>query len=336
MNIIVASGGTLGHLTPILPVVNKLSNIHNIYLLTSKDLEFDHSFKKIYKINAIGRTKNIVKFISVNIKASKFIKQIINNIKPDLVIGMGGYISGLVVRNGIKNKIHTIIHEQNSVLGLANKLVVKKVDLLIHSYYDINYNGINKKYLPNPRFEEASIKAKLYKKINKQILITSGTNGSKVINEISIELAKRLKEYNFLLVTGKKYYDEYKYINYPNLQIIPSTKNLIQLIAKSEIVISRAGATTISEILGTKTKAIYIPSPNVTNNHQFKNTKFIKENKLGIVLLENELTIDNLLNKINDLENNKLIYETNLNKLNEKDIVNKYIESIYEVCGIDK
>ena len=97
MNIIVASGGTLGHLTPILPIVKKLSETYNVYLITSKKLEFNHSFKKIYNIEASGISKNIIKFVNKNLKATKEIRRILKELKPSLIIGMGGYISGLVM-----------------------------------------------------------------------------------------------------------------------------------------------------------------------------------------------------------------------------------------------
>ena len=323
MNIVIASGGTLGHLTPILPIVDVLSKNNNVYLITSKQLEFDHKFKEIYSIDAVGRTKNILKFFKKNISSNIKIKKLLKKIKPNLIIGMGGYISGLVIRLAIKYKIKTIIHEQNSVLGLANKLVAKKVNLLIHSYYDIDYKGENKIYLPNPRIEESNNKSRVYKKKTKNILIISGTNGAKFINELGIKLSKVLNEYNITLITGKKYFDEYILYKQTNLKILPFTKKLIDYICEADIVISRAGATSISEIIGTKTKAIYIPSPNVTNDHQNKNTNYIIQNKLGIVINEKELTITKLINGIKELEVNSDLYINNLSKINSKNIINQ-------------
>ena len=333
MNIVIASGGTLGHLTPILPVVEVLSKEHQVYLITTKKLEFNHKFKKIFYVDAIGRTKNIFKFIKKNLSANSHIKKLFKEIKPDLIIGMGGYISGIVVRLANKNKIKSIIHEQNSVLGLSNKLVVKNVDLLIHSYFNIDYKGKNKLYLPNPRIEESRYKSRLYKKKTKNILITSGTNGARSINEIGIALSNKLSDYNITLITGKKYFEEFKKYKKSNLNIIPFTKNLISFISKADIVISRAGATSISEIIGSKTKAIYIPSPNVTNNHQTKNTSFVINNNLGIVLLEEELSLNKIIDCIKQLENNSDIYINNLNKLSTNNIVNRYIKVINEVLN---
>ena len=271
MKIVIASGGTLGHLMPIIPVVKTLRELnYEVILYTSKKLNFDESlFSKIINYKAYGLSKNLYKSIYKNYLVYKEIKRNLKNESPNLIIGMGGYISGITILAGSKLNIKTIIHEQNSVIGTSNKLVLNKVDYLIYSNEYLNVNIKNKLYLPNPRSEVAYNFHKITKRNDKQILIVSGSLGAKTLNEIGIKISKELVDYKVILITGNRYYDEYKKYECKNLKVIPNTKNLIKLICESYLVISRAGATTISEILGSKTVGIYIPSPNVTKNHQY-------------------------------------------------------------------
>ena len=333
MKIIIASGGTLGHLMPIIPIVKKFRELnYEIILYTSKKLNFDESlFNKIISYKAYGLSKNLYKSIYKNYLVYKDIKRNLKKDSPTLIIGMGGYISGITIFAGSKLNIKTIIHEQNSVIGTSNKLVLNKVDYLIYSNEYLNVNINNKVFLPNPRSEVAYNFHKITKRNKKQILIVSGSLGAKTLNEIGIRLAKELLDYNIILITGNRYYDEYKRYECNNLKVISSSKNLIKLICESYLVISRAGATTISEIIGSRTVGIYIPSPNVTKNHQFKNTKIIVDNNLGIVINEKDLKDYNIVSYIYKIFNNYEIYKNNLDKLKFNNVVNDYIKVIGDI-----
>lgn len=333
MKIVIASGGTLGHLMPIIPVVKKLRELnYEVILYTSKKLNFDESlFNKIINYKAYGLSKNLYKSIYKNYLVYKEIKRNLKNESPNLIIGMGGYISGITILAGSKINIKTIIHEQNSVIGTSNKLVLNKVDYLIYSNEYLNVNIKNKLYLPNPRSEVAYNFHKITKRNDKQILIVSGSLGAKNLNEIGIKLSKELTIYNVILITGNRYYNEYKKYECNNLKVIPSTKNLIKLICESYLVISRAGATTISEILGSKTVGIYIPSPNVTKNHQYKNCKMLIDNNLGMVINEKDIKDYNIVSYIYKVLNNYELYQNNLNKLKFNNVVNDYIKVIGDI-----
>lgn len=330
MKIVISSGGTLGHLMPIFPVVKKLKELdYEVILYTSRKLDFDKDvFDKIEDFEAYGLSKNIYNSIYKNLCCYRKIKKSIKKEKPDIVIGMGGYISGLTILAASKLHIKTLIHEQNSVLGTANKIVLNKVNYIIYSNESLKLNKDNSIFLPNPRSEVAAYYSKIYKKKKNQILIVSGSLGAKTLNEIGLNLSRNFKEYNFILITGKRYFDGYKKYQKDNLKIFPKTKNLIKRICESSIVITRAGATTISEILGSSTVGIYIPSPNVTKNHQEKNTMMIKEKTLGLVINEKEIKNYNI-----DIEFKKVlkdydIYQKNLKRLDFNNVIKEYINII--------
>jgi UDP-N-acetylglucosamine--N-acetylmuramyl-(pentapeptide) pyrophosphoryl-undecaprenol N-acetylglucosamine transferase len=126
------------------------------------------------------------------------------------------------------------------------------------------------------------------------------------------------KGYQVLVITGKDYYDEYKDIKISkNVQIVPFMDNLINLLKDSDLIISRAGASTISEITAIGLPAILVPSPYVTNNHQYKNAKELSDNGACIIVSEDEFTKEIVLNKIDKLFDDKSFYD-NMSKSSQK------------------
>lgn len=334
MVIAISAGGTLGHINPAISLIKKLktslSNLRIIFITTTKDEKLHKSFfdllsnnseiNKIYFVEALGLSKKIHKLPNIilkDLKALVQIKKIIKEEKIDLLIGMGGYISGLSVYMANKQNIKTIIHEQNSIMGLANKINLKKTDLILLTYRDLK---IENKYLDkvkiviNPRFIEArSLLEKKHFNNHNHILITSGTNGSKVMNEVVCEMINNcnLDKYTITYITGQKYYDEVisKINKKKNIYIKPFSNNLLDEIFNADLIISRAGSSTLFEILGLKKKSIIIPSPNVTNNHQYYNAKYFSDKKMINMINESNLNYSLLYDEIKKTYlNNNLIY----------------------------
>lgn len=317
MTIAFIGGGTLGHIYPAIPVIKYLKEHYTykiIFIATKKDEKYDvlknsSLFDKVYYLDVLGLNKKyIIKTLIKIKKVEPIIKEIIIKDKINLMIGMGGYISGISLMVGIKNKIPTIIHEQNSVMGLANKLLLNKVNKVLLAI-PIN---IRKKYkdktfvIGNPRMDEASNYQKGLIKPDKQLLITSGTLGSKVINDMAITLMNSdyLNDYQITLITGEKYYKEVisKINKKLNHLIIPFSKDMFKHYIKASIVIARSGATTIFELLGFKKSTILIPSPNVTNHHQEKNAQYFTSLGLTTTILEKDLELSKIVEIIKFLE----------------------------------
>ena len=316
--IIISGGGTLGHILPIIPVIMDIYKQYDLYFLgTQKGLEkkylenndYNKYFKKMYFLDMEGiNRKNIFKNIKVLYKYYVIRKQIIKiyeTIKPNLIIGMGGYISGVSIKIANSKKIKTIIHEQNATMGLANKLVYKKVNKVLLSY-DIP-NIKNKVLVGNPRY--SYIKENYVSKDENKILIVGGSLGSEFINNLIINNIEKLNidYYNIILITGKKYYNsnealiQEKNKQYKHIKIFPFLDNLIEEMSTSTIVISRSGATTISEIIALAKPSILIPSPNVTANHQYLNALDLYNKNCCLLIEEKDLTITILVNSIRQI-----------------------------------
>ena len=254
------------------------------------------------------------------LKAISISKNEIKKFKPDVVLGIGGYVTLPVLYAAHSLKIKTFIHEQNSIPGLSNKLLNKKVDAIGVSLPS-SLNHFDKKkttYTGNPRSEEVITVEKVDKKKyglsknKKLVLFVMGSLGSQTINNMMKEILPKFdkKDYEVLFVTGKNYYDEYKKMkNIPsNVKLAPYLNDMLGVMKSTDLIISRAGASTISEITALGLPSILIPSPYVTHNHQEENAKVLENNGASIIIKEKELTDTRLLEKIDLILNDTKRY----------------------------
>ena len=320
LKVVIAAGGTLGHINPALYISNKLVECGNeVYFITTSNNDISFGKVRVIKLDCMGfDRKNLFNNFNVIIKNNKSKKSILalfKKIKPDLVIGFGGSISTLVVKVALKNKkIKTAIHEQNAVFGLGNKLVRNKVDKVFLSF-DNKLKGI---VTGNPiisKYDKYS-----YVRDLRTVLITCGSNGATKVNDFfvrNISYFKNINKYKFILVTGDKYYNENKdllcEIENDNFIILPKQKTLDELYKKANIVICRSGATTLAEVMGMRKLVITIPSPNVTNNHQFKNALEYQNNGC-LEMITEEALIDpkELIHLIDMMIKNRYTYIKNI------------------------
>ena len=340
MRVIITAGGTGGHIYPALAILNKIKekepNSEFIYIGTHNRMEKDivpaagYQYESI-EIYGFSKTmiKRDIKNISLIYKAYKKCLKIMKDFKPDVVIGVGGYVTFPVIMAANKLHIKTFIHEQNSIPGKSNKVLAKKADLIGVSFKDsIKYFNPNKcKLTGNPCGENAlDIKAvsktKYHMHANKKgVLIVQGSLGSNVINNKMKEFLSSIdnENYEVLYVTGKDYYEEFSKNKFSkNVIIVPYVDNLSALIKDMDLIVTRAGASIISEIMALRKPAIFIPSPYVANNHQYYNALSIKDAHAGAMIEEKDLNKDILKNKINEILNDKKLYaeyETNLAKM---------------------
>ena len=305
MKVIITAGGTGGHIYPALGIINKIKEMEPdskfLYIGTHNRMEkdiipkynIDYVPLEIYGLSKKDIIRDI-KNINLIIKAYKKCKKIISDFKPDIVIGVGGYV----------------IHEQNSIPGKSNKLLSKLVDAIGVSFIDSKkyFNDSNKVYFTGNPCSENAINAKIIKKSDydisedkKVILIVSGSLGSSSINNKMIDFLKKCsgKPYEIIYVTGISYYDEFKKNILPkNVHIVPYIENMSGLLKSIDVIISRAGASSISEILALKVPAIIIPSPYVANNHQVLNALSLSNSNAAIMIEEKDLNNEILFNSI--------------------------------------
>lgn len=331
-NILFTGGGTLGHIYPMVSVVKDLkSKGYNLFFIgTTKGLEKEYLekqdfFEETFFLDSEGIKRSLsiknIRAIYKHLKNIKKSRKILLDNKIDLVVGMGGYISASIVKSAIKLKIKTAIHEQNSVYGLANKLVHKKVDRVLLTY-EIDKSD-NATLVGNPRVSEIYEEYKNNNNFNtgSYVLVVGGSRGAAKINELIIGLKDQFinSKIDVLLITGKKYYNEnldlINEVNEEKFRIIDFSYDLPKLLIEAKVVVSRSGASTIAEILALRKVNLLIPSPNVTNNHQEKNALHLSNKGCGIMLKESVLTKPILFDNIYKLYFNKDLRNSIINNI---------------------
>lgn len=361
MKIVISAGGTGGHIYPALAIINKIKemepNSEFLYIGTHNRMEKDIIPKynipfepiEIYGINRKKIFKNF-KTIKCMIKAKRKCTKLIKEFNPDAVIGVGGYVTGPVIYSAKKLGYKTFIHEQNSIPGKANLFLTKYVDNIFVSFksstkYFPEYKTI---FTGNPCSEEAIKKDAISKKEfglsenKKLVLFVMGSLGSDKINNFLYKTMSMFldKNYEILFVTGKDSYDEMKDKKYPtNVKIVPYIDDMTRIMKKTDLIVSRAGASTLSEIIALKIPSILIPSPYVPNNHQYKNALDLKQKNACYLIEEKDLKSDILVNKIDEILNdeNKINeIKNNLDYFNVDGSATKIYEIIKEKCEYDR
>lgn len=361
MKAIICAGGTGGHIYPALAIINKIKEKESLseilYIGTTDRMEKDLIPKLGIKFIGIEMKgidrKNILKNVTIFFKYKKAIKtakKIIKGFNPDIVIGVGGYITAPVIIAAHKLKYKTIIHEQNSIPGISNRLISKYVNRICVSLPDtISYFDKEKViYTGNPRSEEITLVSPANKKDyglqeNKRlVIIVMGSLGSTTMTEKIKKIipAFNMKDYQVIIITGKDYYNNYKTLNLPsNVAVVPFIDNFINLLKKTDLIVSRAGASTIAEITAIGLPSILVPSPYVTNNHQYMNAKELEKKKASILISEEDFSINTLLPAIDEILNNKSNYDNmkkNAKSLAVSNSATKFYEEIKKVIKEEK
>ena len=327
MKVVITAGGTGGHIFPALALISKLKekdkDVEILYIGTTDRMEKDIIPKQGIpyvgiEMKGLNR-KNIFKNIDVMktyFRACKTAKAELIKFKPDIVIGFGGYISAPVIYSASKLKIKTIIHEQNSIPGVSNKFLSRYVDKVLVSFKESvkDFPCDKTIYTGNPRSEQI----KDIEKINKTslgfkenipfIIIVMGSLGSLTMTKKLKEILPLFKgkKYQILLITGKNYYNSYKDIKLSrNVKVLPFYDNLIGLMKDADLIVTRSGATTIAEITSIGLPAIMVPSPYVTNNHQYINAKSLESAGACILIKEEDFNKDSLVPLLDKTINDK-------------------------------
>ena len=324
MKVIVSAGGTGGHLYPALALVEYIKKQEKdaefLFVGTTDRLEsrvvpemgYDYVGLNVKGLvgNPIQKLKNALIFV----KSLSESKKVLKRFKPDIVVGFGGYPSASIVLAAQKMGIKTMIHEQNSIIGLTNKILIKNVDKIVCCYEKaLNDFPKEKTYLlGNPRASVISEQTlrdvhDIYgiDKNRKVLVVVMGSLGSSTVNDVMKEAFKKMQneDYDVLFATGQAHYDkvkeEMKDLS-SSIHVLPYIEDMPSVLASSDLVVSRAGATTLAEITALGTPAIIIPSPYVVANHQEYNAKELSDKQAACLLLEKDLTVDTLVDKVNE------------------------------------
>jgi UDP-N-acetylglucosamine--N-acetylmuramyl-(pentapeptide) pyrophosphoryl-undecaprenol N-acetylglucosamine transferase len=335
MKIMIAGGGTGGHIYPalsFLKFVQKLKpKTQVLYVGTKKGLESKIvpeagvPFKTI-KVQGFRRSltwKNL-QTIYLFLESVKQSKILIKNFKPDIVLGMGGYVAGSVLYAAANLNIPTIIHEQNSVPGITNKILNYYVDKVAISFRCVERSFSKGKvvFTGNPRAQEVADtgKSDILKVYDLDprcltVVIFGGSRGALKINQALVEALPQFAEKNYqvLYASGERYYEEFQgkfqqaEMQMKNIRIVPYIKQMAEVLANVDLMVGRAGATSIAEMTSLGLPGILIPSPFVTSDHQTKNAQSLVNVGAVKKIADQDLNGERLVAAIDDiLLNSKL------------------------------
>jgi len=348
--IIISGGGTAGHLYPALAVGDKLKEKDPALRLTfiGSRREVEKNIIKQYQVNFVslpiegikGRGLKAVK--SLLLLPLSFLKSFVMllHIRPRLVIGAGGYSSGPVVLLASLMKIPTIILEQNLYPGFTNRLLIPWVRHAVVSFKSslpsFKGKGI---FIGNPVREEFYHLSPKEKSEKLTILIFGGSQGSHFLNKAMIAslplLKKEIKNLRIFHQTGKKDHEwvkkNYAQNGFKEVFVAPYFFEMAGYFQKSDLIISRAGATTIAELIASQKASVLIPFSQATDNHQFFNAKELEKIKGAEIILEKEFTPEIFADKIFSFLRNKekiALMEKNLVPLKTE----KVSEKISNLC----
>jgi UDP-N-acetylglucosamine--N-acetylmuramyl-(pentapeptide) pyrophosphoryl-undecaprenol N-acetylglucosamine transferase len=323
LSFILSGGGTGGHIYPAIAIANELKlrfpDSEILFVGANDKMEMQKVPQSGYKIEGLwiaGLQRKLtlqnamfpIKLLSSLWKSRKIIKKF----KPDVVIGTGGFASGPLLQMANMLNIPTVIQEQNSYPGITNKLLSKKANKICVAYENLErFFPKNKMILTgNPvRQDLINIDGKRQEALKyfnldenkKTLLILGGSLGARRINQLIEKELPFLESKNIQIIwqCGKLYFDDYKQFN--SKTALPTTHNpqpttvlafidrMDLVYAAADVVISRAGASSVSELCIVGKPVIFIPSPNVAEDHQTKNAKSIVDKNGAIMLKEAEL-----------------------------------------------
>lgn len=323
----ISGGGTGGHIFPAIAIADTLKQMHPdaefLFVGASDRMEMERVPQAGYDIEGLWISGIQRKLTASNLmfpfklfSSITKCKKLIKKFKPDVVIGTGGFASGPLLYVAAQKGIPTLIQEQNSLPGITNKILAPKVNKICVAYENMQRFFPENKILltGNPIRETVkNINANRSEAIQKfglnpsrpTLLVLGGSLGARRINELVGDNLQAIldKGINLLWQTGKLYIDDLKakFGSQENdqLQIMPFIKNMEDAYA-ADIIISRAGAGTISELAVAKKATMLIPSPNVAEDHQTKNANALAEKGAAILFRESG-TNDEFLSQISRL-----------------------------------
>ena len=355
MKVLISAGGTGGHIYPALAIINKIKEMEPdstfLYIGTHNRMENEIVPNKgipFKTLEVYGLSKKIFKNFKVLDcfrKSYKKALSIISEYDPDIVIGVGGYVTVPVIMAAHKLGYKTFLHEQNSIAGKANKFLAKYASLVGVSFASsAKYfkktkvvltgnpcatNAITTKSIPKSKYGLTKDK--------KLVLIVMGSLGASTVNKVVVDAIPNFKnkDYEVLFVTGNGFKEKIK--NIPsNVKVVPYVDNMAGIMKSVDVMVSRAGASTLSEILALNVPSVLIPSPFVPNNHQYINALDLVDNNAALMLEEKDLNKDTLINNIDALINDKTKIKEmkkNLDKMaikDSSDIIYKELKGMME------
>ncbi len=310
---ILSGGGTGGHIYPAIAIANALKERYpqaEFLFVGAKDrMEMEKVPQAGYEIKGLWISglqrkltfKNLlfpIKLFSSLIEAGKIVREF----KPDLVVGTGGFASGPLLRVASKRGIPCVLQEQNSFAGLTNKLLASKAARICVAYDNMERyfpkekiiktgNPVREHIVDTSTSQEEALSFFGLNPGRKTLLVLGGSLGSKRINELVMSQLPLFEELEIqhLLQCGKGYYEQYERYTNPAVKVLDFVNRMDLAYAAADIIISRAGASSVSELCIVGKPVIFIPSPNVAEDHQTKNAMALVSKSAAKMIKEDEL-----------------------------------------------
>lgn len=364
MRIVFSGGGTGGHIYPALATIRQLKSTDPdtafLYIggergLEKKIVPAAHIPFKALAVQGFRRSLSLdnLKTIYLFLKATQQAKGLLKAFRPDVVVGTGGYVSGPVLYAAQLLHIPTVIHEQNSVVGVTNKFLARHADKVGVAFPAAKaaFKPQQASLVGNPRASEVAHSqeqfdwaALHFSKEIPTVLIFGGSQGALKLNQAMVAALAQFNQvpYQVLFATGAKRFDdvqaalgEQNLTLAPNVQVVPYIDNMPALMPAVDLVVGRAGATSIAEQTALGKPMVLIPSPYVTNDHQTKNARSLVEAGAATMITEVELTGDRLFAAIDDImqdvpKRQRMAEEAK--KLGQPEAASQFIDLIKQVA----
>ena len=356
---IISGGGTGGHIYPAVAIANELKSrfpeAEFLFVGAKDKMEMQKVPQAGYDIKGLwisGIQRRITfdnAMFPLKLASSMWNSfKIIKSFKPDVVIGTGGFASGAVLKVASMLNIPTVIQEQNSYPGITNKLLANKANKICVAYENLE------RFFPKDKMiltgnpvrqdlinEASKSEAIAYFKLDankKTLLVLGGSLGARRINQLIEKELDFLLSQNIQIIwqCGKLYLNDYsKYNEKENVQVVAFIDRMDLVYAAADVVISRSGASSVSELCIVGKPTIFIPSPNVAEDHQTKNAKAISDKNGAILIKESELEtqFETVFSDLISSENKQTELSQNIKKLAKPNATKDIVEEIVKLIN---
>ena len=365
IKILLSGGGTGGHIFPAIAIANalkaKLKDVEILFVGAKGRMEMEKVPQAGYSIKGLwisGLQRRLdwnnlmfpFKLLSSLMGAAKIIRQF----KPDIAIGTGGYASGPLLYVASKKKIPTLILEQNSYPGITNKLLGKTVSKVCVAYKELEkYFPIEKIIVTGTPIRKEILKLQVNREEGLKffglqagkpvLLIIGGSQGARKINEVIAENLEKILAENVAVIwqTGKYSFEMAKAVtekstNGDSVRVVNFITRMDMAYAAADLIISRAGAIALAEIIAVNKPAIFIPLPTAAEDHQTKNAETLVKGHAAVLVKESE-TDEKLLKTITDLfkmQSSRLVLAQNLKRFERPGATERIVEEVIELIKI--
>jgi UDP-N-acetylglucosamine--N-acetylmuramyl-(pentapeptide) pyrophosphoryl-undecaprenol N-acetylglucosamine transferase len=333
-----AGGGTGGHIYPAVAIADKIMrrrpDSEILFIGARRGMEKDIVPARGYELRLIDvrgfDRRRLHRNIGVAldfVRASRAVREILRSFTPDVAVGTGGYVSGPVLREAAKAGIPAYIHEQNAFPGMANRMAERYAEKVFVAFEEGKRRFKNKEKVVvtgNPLRREFAVCgfADCRERLGIEphefaLLVFGGSLGARAVNEALFAILRELwaeSDLRLFFISGDRYYDEARAVfeargllEGGRFRLMAYTDEMHAYMAAADLVISRGGALTVSEITACGRASILIPSPNVAGNHQFFNAKSVADRGGALLIEEKELSAARLLDAVLRLKHNKVL-----------------------------